>query len=314
MGPLGGPPHPEEPASPPGPADRPDARHYVAVQDELTRLLEAVTDQRCPSVGTLQRLTTGLARAVTANDDLLLLAMEGGGGFDLERHLVNVTIYAVKIGQGAGCREEELPWLALCASLHDLGMLAVPAAVLHKPGPLTAEERAQVRRHPEIGFRVLQALGPAYEAAANVALQEHERDDGSGYPKGLRGEAIHEYAKIIGLADAYEALTHARPYREPLAPSDAVKELIAAERRRFPDAILKGLIRALSTAPVGSLVRLNTHETARVVATNPHFPLRPVVEVVAGPKGEPLDAHRRIDLAANTLLYITDASLTRLAP
>ncbi|MFB3816102.1 MAG: HD-GYP domain-containing protein [Candidatus Methylomirabilales bacterium] len=313
MGALGGePPRSEEPPAQPEAGDRPEALYYQAAQQEVGRVLAAAKAGTGVAVGALQRIAAGLARAVTGGDDLLLQAMENDGPkMDLPRHMVNVAVFAVKIGQGSGCREEELPWLALAACLHDVGMLAVPHGLLDKPAALTAEEMALVRRHPEVGFRLLQPLGPEFEWVANVALQEHEREDGTGYPKGLRGEAIHDYAKIVGLADVYEAMTHTRAYRPTRVASAVVKELIGAERRRFPDRILKGLIRGLSTAPVGSLVRLNSNEVGRVVATNPAFPLRPVVEVITGAKGERLDEPRRVDLSTNTLLYITDASATR---
>jgi HD-GYP domain-containing protein (c-di-GMP phosphodiesterase class II) len=186
-------------------------------------------------------------------------------------------------------------------------MSIVPKQVLDKPGPLTADETTLVRQHPERGFRILQRLGAEFEWLANVALQEHEREDGSGYPRGLKGDEIHEYAKIVGLADAYESLTHFRPYRNKRGAFDAVKELITVQRAKYPDHALKGLIRGLSTFPVGSHVRLNSMEIARIVATNPAFPLRPVIEVVAGPRGERLASPRRVDLSTNTLLYVTEA-------
>jgi HD-GYP domain-containing protein (c-di-GMP phosphodiesterase class II) len=221
--------------------------------------------------------------------------------------MANTAVFAIKIGQGAGCRPEELPWLGLAACLHDVGMTISPRPLLDKPGPLSADETALVRQHPDEGFRILQRLGAEFEWLANVALQEHEREDGSGYPRGLRGNETHEYAKIVGLADAYESLTHFRPYRSRCSAFDAVKELITVQRMKFPDGALKGLIRGLSTFPVGSHVRLNSMEIARIVATNPAFPLRPVIDVVFGTRGEPLDPPRRVDLSTNTLLYVTEA-------
>jgi HD-GYP domain-containing protein (c-di-GMP phosphodiesterase class II) len=286
--------------------ERPEALYYQAAHQEILRILIAVKGKQPLVLGALQRITAGLARAVATGDDLLLQALEAGEPqWDLAKHMVNVAVFAVKIGQGAGSKDEELPWLALAAALHDVGMLAVSTATLQKPGALTEEERGLVRRHPEVGFQILQGLGVEFEWLANVAYQEHERDDGSGYPRGLKGDQIHDYAKIVGLADTYEALTHCRPYRKTVIASDVIKEIILTERRHFPDRILKGLIRGLSTVPVGSLVRLNSNEIARVVATNPAFPLRPVVEIVTGSKGEKLEAPRRVDLASNTLLYIT---------
>jgi HD-GYP domain-containing protein (c-di-GMP phosphodiesterase class II) len=256
----------------------------------------------------LQRLIVGMAKSILSGDDLLVQALtDDDTDYQLSRHMANTAVFAIKIGHGGGCRTEELPWLGLAACLHDVGMTIVPKPILHKPGPLTADEMALVRQHPDNGFRILQKLGASFEWIANVALQEHEREDGSGYPKALRGDEIHEYAKIVGLADAYESLTHFRPYRNKRSAFDAVKELITAQRTRFPDSALKGLIRGLSTFPVGSHVRLNSMEIARIVATNPAFPLRPVIAIVTGPRGERLNPPRRVDLSTNTLLYITEA-------
>jgi hypothetical protein len=285
-----------------------DLQYDFALQ-EVGRILTAARDSRPFSVGTLQRIVGVMAGALAGGDDRLLLQAMGGGQthVDLPRHLVNTAIFAVKIGQGVGCSGEELPWLALAGSLHDIGMVILPQRILEKPDSLSDEETALVRHHPEKGFRLLQTLGSEYEWLSNVALQEHEREDGSGYPRGLKGDEIHEFAKIVGLADVYEALTHGRPYRQTRVAFDVVKELISSERSKFPDRMLKGFIRGLSTFPVGSYVRLNSQEIARIISTNPAFPLRPVVEIVAGPKAEPLTPPRQIDLSDSTLIYITEA-------
>jgi HD-GYP domain-containing protein (c-di-GMP phosphodiesterase class II) len=307
-------PSPPQPAAEPAPVVSPlgqpkDLNYELAIQ-EIQRILEAAQDERSFSIGSLQRIVAGMARAFSAGDDRLVVqAMEvDEGEFGLARHMVNTAIFAMKIAQGLEIPEEELPWAGLAAALHDVGMVIVPQRTLGKAANLSSEEMAIVRQHPEKGFRILQGLGPEYEWLANVALQEHEREDGSGYPRGLKGDEIHELAKVVGLADVYEAITHPRPYRTARAPLDIVKEIIATERTKFSDRVLKGFIRGLSTFPVGSFVRLNSNEIARVVATNPVLPLRPVVDVVAGPKGEPLDSPRRIDLSSSTLIYITGPS------
>ncbi len=293
---------------PPRPLDQPDGADYTLAKQEIGRLLEVAAAGQSFQVGALQRIVADMAKSILDGDDLLVQALrDDDTDVDLSRHLANTAVFAIKIGQGAGCRTEELSWLGLAACLHDVGMIIVPKRILDVPAPLSPEETALVRQHPEKGFRILQRLGTEFEWLANVALQEHEREDGSGYPRGLRGNEIHEYAKIVGLADAYESLTHFRPYRSKRTAFDAVKELITVQRAKFPDRALKGLIRGLSTFPVGSHVRLNSLEIARIVGTNPVFPLRPVIEVVVGPKGERLDPVRRVDLSSNTLLYITEA-------
>ena len=292
----------------PEPLDQPDAPYHALARQEVGRILEAVAAGNAFEIGALQRIVAGMANSILSGDELLVHALiDDDTAYDLSRHMTNTAVFAIKMGHGAGCRTEELPWLGLAACLHDVGMTIVPKRILDNTGPLTADETALVRRHPEQGFRILQTLGASFEWLANVALQEHEREDGSGYPKALREDEIHEYAKIIGLADAYESLTHFRPYRNKRSAIDAVKELITTQRTRFPDSALKGLIRGLSTFPVGSHVRLNTMEIARIVATNPAFPLRPIIEIVAGSRGERLASPRRLDLSTNTLLYVTEA-------
>ena len=295
-------------------AHRDSARYDLAMQ-EIGRLMEVAAEGTPFRIATLERLMAEVVQDLVSDDGLLIKALERGGEqIDNPRHMLNTAIFAVKIGQGVGVTDDELPELALAASLHDLGMAIVPARILNKPGGLTDEEWTLVRLHPEKGFRLLQGLGPAYERLANVVLQHQEREDGSGYPRGLKGDEIHEFAKIIGLADTYEALTHPRPYRpQPRSPLEVVKEIIGSERQRFPGHILKGFIRNLSTFPVGSWVRLNTGEMARIAATNPAFPLRPVVEILMDARGERVEPSRRIDLSANTLLYITESSRDPLA-
>lgn len=304
---------PQPPAAPPAPAepslDQPESLYYDVALQEIDRLYQAAAEGAPLRIGSLQRIVTALVKNLLAEDALLVRAMEcGESELDRARHMLNTAIFAVKIAQGSGCREEELPWLGLAACLHDIGMAIVPPRIVNKTSDLTAEEQALIRVHPEKGFRILQGLGPEYEWLANVALQHQEREDGSGYPRGLKGDEIHEFAKIIGLADIYEALTHPRPYRaQPRSPLEVAKEIINGERGHFPSHILKGFLRGLSTFPVGSWVRLNTGEGARIVVTNAAFPLRPVVEILTDAKGERVEPARRVDLSANTLLYIVQS-------
>jgi HD-GYP domain-containing protein (c-di-GMP phosphodiesterase class II) len=282
---------------------------YQQARQEVARIAEAASAGKPFDVGALQPVVADVTESLAREDGLLVQALEGSETYpNLPAHMVNVAILAVKIGQGIGYGEEDLRRLALAACLHDVGMASIPRRILEKAGALTSEELALIRQHPEKGFRSLQALGPEFNWLAVVALHQHEREDGSGYPQGLKGDQIHEYAKIVGLADVYESLTHARSYQKKRVPFDAVKEIMSANRHMFPDRILRGLIQGLSTFPVGSLVCLNSKEIARVVATSPAFPLRPVVEVLTDARGERLASPRRVDLAQNSLLYITDAA------
>ncbi len=117
------------------------------------------------------------------------------------------------LGLGPGITDQ----IAYGASLHDVGKVVIPDAVLNKPGPLDAGEWAMVRRHPLAGFRILEgSADPTMRIAAGVVLSHHEAWDGSGYPEGLAGEDIPREARIVGLCDVYQALREPRPYRAAL--------------------------------------------------------------------------------------------------
>ena len=259
-------------------------------------------------VAPLAETASAMVASLEADDALMAYALDPRPtGADLARHMVNVATFAIKIGMCVGFPREKLAAAGLAGLVHDVGILALPNRLGDKPEDLSAEELQLLKQHPEAGARLIRAAGPEYQWLATVVAQEHEREDGSGYPKGLGGDDIHELAKVVAIADVYESLTHPRPYRRRVSPLEAVKEIISSERRTFADWVLKGLIRGLSTFPVGSLVRLNSKEIGRVRATSPEFPLRPVVEILGGPSGEPLSSPRVVDLAQNSLLYIVDS-------
>jgi HD-GYP domain-containing protein (c-di-GMP phosphodiesterase class II) len=231
---------------------------------------------------------------------------------DLIAHMINVAIFAVKIAKGMGLKEGILCRAALGGYVHDVGMIQFAPDRFDNFKSLTPKEIEALKRHPVEGHRILSALGPEYAWLADVAHQEHEREDGTGYPRGLRGDQISEIAKIVGLADIYESLTHPRPYRNRMVPMtlphEAVKEILQAERQRFGERYLKGLIVGLSAFPVGTVVRLNNGSIGRVVATGKALPLRPTVEVLRLGTGEEVTPPRMTDLAKHPLLYITEAS------
>ncbi len=277
-------------------------------RSQLAQGLAAVRGGGSLDLAPLAETAAALVASLQADESLMAHALDPrGAGPDLPRHMTNVAIFAIKVGICVGFPREKLEATGLAGLVHDVGMVGLPGNLLEKAQGLSEEERQLLLQHPDLGARIIRAAGPEYQWLATVVVQEHEREDGSGYPKGLRGEDIHELAKVVGIADVYEALTHSRAYRRSLSPLDAVKGIITLERQTFADWVLKGLIRGLSTFPVGSLVRLNSKEVGRVRTTNPAFPLRPVVEVVAGASGEPLADPRVVDLSQNSLLFIVDA-------
>jgi putative nucleotidyltransferase with HDIG domain len=151
-------------------------------------------------------------------------------------HASRVEVLAHSLARRLGLERQVLLRLRLGALLHDIGKLAVPEAVLVKRGALTDVERAQIRRHPGAGAWMLRAIGVANEALPGV-LFHHERWDGGGYPAGLAGESIPLEARILAVADAFDAMTSIRPYRGLRQVSDALEELQRCAGSQFDPSI-----------------------------------------------------------------------------
>ncbi|WP_426111605.1 HD domain-containing phosphohydrolase [Massilia sp. PWRC2] len=150
-------------------------------------------------------------------DAILMLAHAGHyNDSDTGAHIWRMAAYARVLALACGWDVDDADQLELAAPMHDTGKLGIPHAILRKPGPLDAAEWAVMRTHPAIGHAILsQSQAPLFQLAAQVALRHHERWDGGGYPDGLRGEAIPLAARIVTLADVFDALSMRRPYKAP---------------------------------------------------------------------------------------------------
>lgn len=211
--------------------------------------------------------------AVQAYDDHLL------------DHAVKSTVHAILIGYFLGFSTEELYELAECTLLHDVGMTRVPAAIWKKEGAIDQNEFLEIQKHVIYGADLLVDVPGLSRWADVVAYQHHERHDGSGYPKGRAGRLVFEYARIVGLADAYAGMTAPRPHRERMLGYEAMKSILDASDRLFDPKIVRAFLAVMALYPLGSLVALSTGEIAVVVAANPDHPYRPTVKVIRDAAG-----------------------------
>jgi diguanylate cyclase (GGDEF)-like protein/putative nucleotidyltransferase with HDIG domain len=179
------------------------------------------------------RAAASLARAVDSRD-----AYMGS-------HSERVAKLAEQIARQLGLPSEEVELTRLAASLHDLGKLAIPEEILRKPGPLTDAERLVLERHPQIGYRMLESLG--VEPIADWVRHHHERWDGAGYPDGLAGARIPLGARIIFVADAFDAMTSNRLYRSPLTHDQGLREVEHCSGSQFDPEVVHAFLTAVGT-------------------------------------------------------------------
>ena len=165
------------------------------------------------------------------------------GSFNFEReHSHNVMTNALLVGTSLGMHKVELSKLRLGALMHDIGKIGIPDGIVNKPGKLTNEEFAEVKKHPEKGYRILSAY-PELSEYGYIVLHHHERFDGTGYPRKLKGEEIPLHSRIITVVDAYDAMIEERVYKERMTSEAALKELIRCKGTQFDPDIVDAFVK-----------------------------------------------------------------------
>jgi putative nucleotidyltransferase with HDIG domain len=168
---------------------------------------------------------------------------------DLGEHLATVADLAVAVARKLGLPADAVEQVRHAADLHDVGKVAIPDAILDKPGPLDADEWAFMRRHTVIGERII-AGAPSLTSIARIVRSSHERFDGTGYPDGLAGDEIPLAARIVFVCDAFDAMTSERSYRAPMTAALALAEMRACAGSQFDPVVVDAFARAQARAPV----------------------------------------------------------------
>jgi len=164
--------------------------------------------------------------------------------YETEEHAERLIKLSKMLGKTLGLTDEQLNELELLATLHDIGKISTDGHILSKPGKLTDREWSEIKKHPGAGYRILQAI-PELKHIADYVLCHHERWDGSGYPQGLIGEAIPLLSRIIAVVDAYDVMTHDRPYRKAMPEEAALAEITKNAGTQFDPNIARIFTEAL---------------------------------------------------------------------
>jgi len=240
-----------------------------------------------------------------SNDDILYNLTEIKTVDDYTfKHSVSVCILSIITGIGLGFDTAQLRELGLGAILHDIGKLCIPREILKKPSQLTVEEFEEIKKHTILGYELLKKSGQLNLVSSYIALGHHERYDGSGYPYRLKSEEIQIYARIVAVADVYDALTSDRVYRKKLKPHEVYEYITSMGLHHFDPVVVENFVRFVTVYPEGSGVLLNTRERAIVVKHNRKMPTRPLVRVVYDEDMK--RSSKEIDLSQESGIFIVD--------
>jgi HD-GYP domain-containing protein (c-di-GMP phosphodiesterase class II) len=196
------------------------------------------------------------------------------------QHSINCCILCVSFGRYIGLPNSELEKLAIGALMHDVGKLQVPTEILNKPGPLTAEETRVMHGHPTASRNLLMSAGSYFAPAVDIAFSHHERIDGSGYPRGLNGQGLTPFSRMVAIIDVYDMMTSDQVYREARPPFEALKYLNQNKGKLFDSQLVALFIKMIGVFPVGSIVELTNGQIGVVITSNRDDNLRPKVLIM----------------------------------
>jgi HD-GYP domain-containing protein (c-di-GMP phosphodiesterase class II) len=258
----------------------------------------------------IQALATRIVTTIMSEKKLeifISLVNIAGKGDYLANHIMNTTILSVLLGQRLGYSMVKLFNLALATLVYDVGMIKVPAYILEKEDKLTSEEFNQVKTHPIHSYQAIAKELNLPTEVARVGLEHHEKFDGTGYPRRIKGYEMSEMSKIVAIVDTYEALTKDRVYREGKDSYDAMKMVLGEGSKKLDPEILKTFLNMMSVYPVGGYVQLNTNAVAKVISADPVSPFRPTVKIMRDEFGDELEDGEVIRLSREKDIYIVKA-------
>lgn len=269
---------------------------------------ENLQDHLKLNISRVKNTVNNIIDELLANDDILVQLTDIRAFDDyLFAHSVNVCVLSIVTGITLHYEKGKLAELGVGALLHDIGKTRVDPEILNKPDDLTREEFAAVKRHTGYGFDILRNYADLSLLSAHIAFQHHERWDGQGYPRGLIGEAIHEYARIVAVADVYDALLADRPYRPSYTVNQALTILERMSGIYLDPNLVTALVSNIAIYPVGSLVEISTGYIALVKAVNKAVPTRPIINIIVDNTGRRLNRSHEVDLSKFTTIMIIRA-------
>ncbi|AEF83214.1 HD-GYP domain-containing protein [Leadbettera azotonutricia] len=286
-------------------------RSYVDLIERLDAVFASIGSGVSVEPRSIDDITGRLLQAVREQRNSFIGYILGGevAGREMAKSSVNTAILSALIAMELKLPNHKIMQVVTGALLHDVGMLRLPKEIVDKKGGLSASELQRIQAHPLYTYKIVNKELLYPEDVGLIVLQHHERWDGDGYPRRISSIAIDIGARIVSVADAFEAMVSQKPYRNSMMGYQAMKNLLSDNSRRFDPDVLKAFIQTMGIYPIGSIILLNSGALARVVEVQGTAPLRPKIRILIDEFGKVFkqDEGNLIDLLAEKSLFIARA-------
>jgi HD-GYP domain-containing protein (c-di-GMP phosphodiesterase class II) len=286
-------------------------RGYVNLIEKLDTVFAGIGSGISLETKSIDTLAQRLLQTIRDEQAHIIGFILGGevSGRDFAKSSVNSAILSALTAMELKFSHFKVMQIIIAALLHDVGMLRLPQEITKKSGGLSKEEIQRMQTHPIHSYKIITKELFFPDEVGLVALQHHERWDGSGYPRRIAGDAIDIGARIISVADAFEAMVSEKPYRNSMIGYKAIKNLLADNSRRFDPDVLRAFVKTMGIYPIASVIMLNNGAIARVVEVQSDAPLRPKIRILIDETGALFrnETGALIDLLTEKSLFITRA-------
>jgi HD-GYP domain-containing protein (c-di-GMP phosphodiesterase class II) len=271
------------------------------LEDEFKLILQRVGEGKKLDIENASKAISSMVESVLRNPDafLWLSRLKQSDSYSYQ-HSIDSAVLSVSMGRHLGFSKGEMNDLAIGTLLLDVGKVKLPEGLLTKPGRLTADELREIHKHVDYSVKIMTETKGISAKAIEMAYSHHERHDGSGYPRGIKGTEIPLFGRIAAVVDCYDAMTSDRAYSKAIAPHQAIRLLYEWRNKDFQEEIVEQFIQCLGVYPTGSLVELSTGQVGVVLSQNRVRHLRPRIILILDEDKIAYEAFPVVDLIKET--------------
>jgi len=248
--------------------------------EEFKQVIWDISNGKTLELDRINEVTKNLSNNFDSVNDLVLcLSKVRSINEYTYTHSLNVSLLCSLLGSWLNLDHTHIEKLSRCGILHDIGKAKIPLHILNKPDKLTESEFDEIKKHPVIAYRILEQDASISKDVAKGVLMHHEREDGSGYPLGLKSEQIHYYAKILAVVDVYDAMTSNRVYKKRQTPFDVLEMYESEYLTKCDTRIMLTFLKHISSYYLGTMVKLSDGSTGEIVYINSNRISRPLIKL-----------------------------------